>query len=475
MHCARLSLLGLCVLVACSTSERLGDAGLDEDGGTTERPATGDGDGPSGAEGFGAPCQRTSDCGGELFCDEEIEASFVADGLPDEQAELPASYFPGGICAPVPANPFDPSGRNSCNPLNAQPEQGCGQDGACIVLSFDQGQIVACRPVCEPSDDDDGGCGRFGYTCGFSQRVCIEGCQSDEECRLRVEDEDGDGAGDSLVYDEESEAICSPDTFRCELPSFNRAKTGDECERLDDCEANGDCIGAFSARGGFQFPGGFCTKVGCDVEDRECEGDGAVCEPLRPWAPGIVTPPLCLSPCTVGAEPEEDQLGVEGHGEGCREGYRCHYNGGPGAESGVCVGGNYNDREDNNLGAACDEDADCFSPFGLGSCLFLGVNGLQAPTGFCTVMDCAVPGLPEDLCGADGQCIGLNRDLSFCAAGCKDGDDCASGYACADDDQDATTPRICYPACFDDADCGSDATCELDPSAGLGSCVASGT
>jgi hypothetical protein len=308
--------------------------------------------------------------------------------------------------------------------------------------------------------------------CHYDYEACVEGCQSDEECRLQLVDGDGNGLPDALAYDDDSLAFCDPESSRCKHSGGGSAATGDACERLDDCEADGLCIQPLQTFAGLRFPGGTCTKLGCNIEGRECVGDGATCSRLRSWSPGLVTDYACLTGCTVGAEPAEDQLGADGHGEGCRPGYRCHYNGGAGAQSGVCVGGNYNAVTDNNVGAACESEADCYSPFGLGSCVFLQIADVAAEIGSCSLRDCNAPGLPEDLCGAGNECIGLNGDVSFCVKNCTKTDECPEGYACSDDDGNPGTPRICYPACFADAECRDGEVCEPSPM-GAGRCVAS--
>jgi hypothetical protein len=180
---------------------------------------------------------------------------------------------------------------------------------------------------------------------------------------------------------------------------------------------------------------------------------------------------VCMTTCRVGAEPEADRVGVSGHGEGCRPGYRCQYNGGAGAAAGVCVGGAYNDVTENNVGAACETDDECYSPFGMGLCLLLDVGGVTGPQGTCSMLDCYAPGLPEAVCGRGNACIGLSGDVTFCVQECATADECAAGYACADDDADPSTDRICYPACFTDEECRANQACELT-AGGAGQCVA---
>lgn len=421
---------------------------------------------------FGDKCERSSDCDVGLVCDPEIDVSYEVAGLPLRERSIVAPRFPSGVCTPMAAAPFDPNGAASCIPGVLASEQGCGDDGVCVPVTVATEQVVACRPGCDPSDKEPCG-GRFGYACDFESRACIEGCQSDDECRLQLTDADSDGLPDGLKYDGESEATCDTKTFRCVHDGSDGGPVGSPCERLDDCDPDGLCLDPLQTFANTPFPGGYCTKLGCDQPGREC-GAGAVCERLRPLRAALLTDPVCLQSCDVGEEPAADRVGVDGHGAGCREGYACHYNGGTGSK-GVCVGGNYNAVTTNNVGAACDSDDDCYSPFGLGTCMVLAVGDVEAASGVCTVIDCAAPGLPEDLCGPSGECIGLNADITFCVQTCSKADACADGFACTDDDDSGSTANVCFPACFTDADCRQDAeTCrEVAAGAGYGSCVAS--
>ena len=444
-----------------------GDASAD---GGDERDGGGLGSAPGKGE-FGDKCESKSDCGSGLVCDEQIEVSYEVTGLPMRDRSIIAPRFPNGVCTPMAAAPFDPNGTRSCVPGVLASEQGCGDDGVCIPVSVASEQVVACRPECDPSAKQPCG-GRFGYACDFETRACVEGCQSDDECRLQLADGDGDGLADGLIYDADSDATCDPKTFRCVHSGSGGGPVGSPCERLDDCDPDGLCLDALQTFANTPFPGGYCTKLGCDQPGREC-GAGAVCERLRPVRSNLLTDPVCLQVCDVGDEPEADRIGVDGHGDGCREGYACHYNGGAGSK-GVCVGGNYNEVSDNNVGAFCDDDADCYSPFGLGTCMVLAVGDVEAPSGVCSIMDCGAPGLPETLCGAGAECIGLSGDQTFCVQTCSKADACAEGFACTDDDDVPGTPDVCFPACFEDADCRGNEVCrEVATGAGYGSCVAS--
>jgi hypothetical protein len=468
--------IALGLLWACSSST---SGSKHKDAGSQDAGARGDGGGAgSGAAKagvFGAACKKAADCGKGLSCDPEVDNSIKAQGLPAGMKQVASSSYPGGSCTPVPAAAFDPNGVRSCNPLLPQAQQGCGADGACVTVPVGTKTEVACRPLCNPAAAKNE-CGRFGYACDFEMRACVEGCQSDEECRLQLTDANNDGRADGLQYDATSKAICDTESFRCVLHGGGAAaSTGAACKRLDDCEADGLCLQSLQTYGGLPFPDGYCTKLGCDLKGHECSGNGAVCTSVRAWSPGVVTPSACFQGCAVGAEPKADQLGESGHGKGCRTGYRCHYNGGAtGSDQGVCVGGNYNSVTASNIGAACKTDADCFSPFGLGSCLTLSVGGMQPATGVCGIMDCAVPGLPDNICGSGSECIGLSGDITFCAKTCTDAAECATGYACADDDQDTSTPKICYPVCFGNDDCRKGTErCSSTSATNGGTCVAS--
>ncbi len=461
-------ILVLCVAAAaCSSSDRFrGDAGHHSlDGGVQ------DGGAPSNdaLAGLGKACKHDSDCPQGLFCDEEIPGSLKVAGAPGGSINLP--LFPGGSCSPLPLTTYDPDGGTSCDPARPQAAEGCGPNGKCLSEAVDTGTVVGCRVLCEPSETKTG-CARSGYTCELSSHACVEGCASDAECRVHNGDSNGDGVADTIVYDTKSSATCDPHTLRCTHPAAAGAHVGTPCAMAVDCEADGACIDAASSLASMPFPDGLCTKFGCDVNGREC-GDGSVCEALRPWRAGAVSVPACLTSCRVGAEPAAQRLGTAGHGDGCRAGYRCHYNGGAGADDGVCVGGNYNAVAKNNVGDTCDTDADCYSPFGYGRCLYLTLDASSSPAhGTCSVMDCAAPGMPKDLCGSGNECILLRADITFCVRDCSKASQCAAGSACADDDGDESTKSVCFPACFSGKECRTGETCQIPNGMAGGQCVA---
>jgi len=414
---------------------------------------------------LGDLCETDEHCAPGLLCDPETQLPTEIDGLPNGLPSVLSLLFPGGSCTPVPIGPYS---MNSCDPLAPLPLQGCGGDGKCVLEPGFQDDIVACRRQCEPSADTSG-CEQKFYTCDFSVKACVEGCQSDEECRASIVDVDGDGIGDALSYDNVSAAFCDENTRRCAHPGAG-GETGDPCARLDDCESDGVCLADLQTFGGFSFPAGSCTKFGCYTPGRECEGDDAVCTTIRTFSGSETQLESCFTRCEVGADAADDVVGVDGHGAGCRPGYRCHYNGGA-AGDGICVGGDYNDIADNNVGDVCEQVDDCYSGYGLGRCITLGVGQVVASTGVCTLMDCAAPGLPDDVCGEGNNCIWLSDDMTFCVRGCESADECSEGFACMDDDGSPATGKVCFPVCSEDADCREAQRCSIARGETVGECV----
>lgn len=457
-----LSLAGAAGSGACgsddssTTQGQAGSGGGAADGGESRAGRGGGGATAQGEPQLGAACARDADCSGGYLCDQEMRMSVPVQGAPG--GSIDQILFLGGSCTPKRLTAFNPANvGESCDPLEPVGAQGCGPDGVCdAVARSTAGFLVGCRKECDPVAQDTG-C-REGYECDFSDDYCSEGCQDDVECRVVPVDSDGDGTSDALAYDSMSTMTCDPGSARCVHPAGPQA-SGESCMRDEECTENGVCIVPDAVIAGQSFPGGQCTRRGCNYAGQECDA-GTVCEPLRPWLGDSPTEPLCLQRCTVGAEAPELQVGSMGHGEGCREGYRCHYNGGAGVESGVCVGGNYNAVTDNNVGAECESDADCYSPFGLGYCLTYRISSSESLPGICTILDCAAPGMPADLCGEGNECVASgSSDETNCDHHCKTATDCPTSFACTDDDNDTATPRTCIPACRTDADCRSGEKC----------------
>lgn len=421
-----------------------------------------------GAPQLGAACTSDGDCTGGYKCDVEMTTSVTVPRAPEGKVDN--TLFPGGSCTPVALATFDAMGSRSCDPRLPRGSQRCTDEGVCSIETVRGETKVGCRKACEPKANESG-CDRPGYTCDFVDHACIEGCRSDTECRILLIDANGDGEPDMVDYDSESEQTCDDKTGRCIHASGPQAD-GQSCSRDEDCSDDGLCIPPNAAPAGQRFPGGYCTRRGCEVEGRECDS-GTFCESLRPWLGESETEPLCFARCKIGAEEESLRLGKSGHGEGCRTGFRCHYNGGVGAASGVCVGGVYNDVKTNNVGAACKTNDECYSPYGLGYCLAYALSGNVQTPGICTIMDCGAPGIPKDVCGLGNECVSQDSDQSTCLHNCKAATECPTGFACTDDDGEKATPKTCFPLCLTAADCRMNERCQPLPSStsGAGTCV----
>jgi hypothetical protein len=228
--------------------------------------------------------------------------------------------------------------------------------------------------------------------------------------------------------------------------------------------------------------GGYCSKFGCETSGRECEGDGK-CQVRR------IGLDICGQPCTVW---EEDgtpgEIGPMGHATDCREGYSCAWDGVNGAGvagNGICVPGTYNDVMMPNIGAPCDADAeentDCWSPFGAGACLG-GAGTVWGPDNYCSVLDCAAPGAPADICGGDATCVvlflsgaGETPDLGACLENCDSAADCNTNQACTPESafiMGGSDQGLCFPICVDDTNCRTGQTCNIPAGETGGTCMA---
>ena len=165
-----------------------------------------------------------------------------------------------------------------------------------------------------------------------------------------------------------------------------------------------------------------------------------------------------------------------GNTQGCRDAYTCFWGGFPDDPTGACVPGTFNDVTENNIGDACTEASECYSPFGQGACgdadlacSLIGEEPGACQVGFgCTVFDCAAPGMPGDVCGADGECVVTTAGLSLCVAKCSAAESCLSGAACGDLDGDPLTlDSVCLPFCIDSNECRAGEICN-----NLGECAA---
>ncbi|HJL46560.1 MAG TPA: hypothetical protein RMG45_12010 [Polyangiaceae bacterium LLY-WYZ-15_(1-7)] len=454
------------------------DAGTPDAGADAGAPDAGDlcGD-------FASPCTPSRGCTSSAFCQRPLP--FELGGVDDAIRDLPPGtdtmgvFFPGGYCTP---DDFSGDTLNVCDPDDpADPT--CGPCGACIDL----GQDSMCARTCAPNVTDNSDCRDDGYTCDLSREVCFPGCNGDWECRISREDTNGipgiqtpddcerapaDCGGstsgfDALVYDTSSLAVCNPDTWRCEFPGSSTAEGGDPCTRSDEeCEANGRCL----SEDEFGWPSGYCTKFRCDLPGNECAG-GAVCETRR------VGTPLCLAGCTVATGATADPSSWLSNTGGCRTGYACVWNGrdpAGAANNGHCLPGEFNAVTTENIGEPCDEDADCWSPFGQAFCFVDDGPDSGFPGGYCSLLDCGVPGMPAEVCGAGNVCIdldGADGDITGCLAGCTRADECRAGYACSDLDGMPGGQGACLESCSDDGECRSGEVCSIPAGESFGTCV----
>lgn len=422
-----------------------------------EPDAADDGGGAPGVEppacGVGAACTRDEDCETGFSCVSELPIEIIASDLPDGADRLALTAFPGGVCSPLPLLNWDHS--RACDPFAPEGRQGCGRCGNCSGINFAGGLLlVACLEPCVPSLTTSG-CSRDGYSCDLTTHACMHGCSSDVECKIAKLDTDGDGLADTSSYDPESEGSCDPATLRCTRPGRAGAQAGDPCMFDDDCEADGFCYGADRTFAGNPYVDGYCSKDGCDNAGFECAGDG-ICAELRSWSSLRELGIACRKPCTHGAEAEALRLGSAGHGDTCRAGYMCLWNGVAGDASGHCMPGNYNDVAGPNLGAQCLGSSECYSPSGHGLCLTVE-EGLS----ICSVMDCDAPGFDADICGEAGACVLLpDQRRTACMARCTDAGDCPAALGCAlAEGLPTQSIGVCVP-CVNDAECLAGQSCD---------------
>jgi hypothetical protein len=376
---------------------------------------------------------------------------------------ITGTLWRGGYCTPSPVGFVGDPG--SCDPAD---DTACGACASCLNVGESMGRdLSVCLRDCVQSVSNRGGC-TVGNACLLGTGVCFPGCSSNDECRVQRRDTNGNGridpydpstnpGGDRLVYDASTNARCGTTTSRCHHDGVSGAVAGIACTHDFVCERDGDCVTA--------WPGGYCTKFGCHVAGNACAGSGSVCQERR------IGISMCLDGCTVAGEPIADRLGTSGRGLGCRPGYSCVWDGVSGAgvaNNGGCVPGNYNAVAVENVGATCTDDAQCYSPFGAGLCIS---GGVWSPSNYCTILDCAAPGMPPSVCGTSNQCVTLYGDVTACLENCTSASGCNPGHACVDYDGIAATPRVCFPVCTATADCRSGETCSIPSGSMSGTCV----
>lgn len=440
------------------------DAGRDSTVDSAAADAQADSDGARHCP-LGLPCSVETDCDRGPCLEEN--ATFIGGesdpivGHPDGTTRVPTTLWKDGYCLQRMASPPDAMG---CDP---DEPTACGDCGRCVGIVRDS-PATACFRSCTATPDDNDLC-RDGYRCDLALQVCLPGCTSDDGCRISRMDTNGDGtidpdSGDQLVYDTDSDATCDRESWRCQHGGTDGAVAGDVCEKDSECMADGQCL----TSAGSGWPGGYCTRVRCDLEGRECSGENSICQ-----SRGLESP-WCLAGCEVasGEWTEGDSASYLDVTSGCREGYTCRWAGSRADSSpnGGCVPGEFNAIETPNVGASCDDDTGCYSPFGLGACLNQGTWPSQ---GYCSVIDCGAPGMPSDLCGPNAQCVdadGTAGEMTWCLSNCGSADDCGDGFGCLDYDGVPDTPNVCFPGCLDDTDCATDERCEIPEGLTVGRC-----
>jgi hypothetical protein len=329
--------------------------------------------------------------------------------------------------------------------------------------------------TCSPSLTDNAEC-RETYDCGLTSSACVPGCATDDECRVVRKDTNGNGfidpydamanpMGDALVYDDSANSTCNTATYRCEHDGTMGAEAGDTCEFDFECEQNGDCIQDFddpaTAENEGGWPGGYCTKFGCDIAGNDCAGAGKCQE----RGLGIA---ICVQACEVAATTDGDPFSDP---RDCAPGYSCFWDGtsGAGMGNGGCVPGNYNDVRTANVGEACADETECYSPFGSGQCRDFGAGD------HCTLFDCGAPGMPMDVCGTGATCAQISgSDTSLCVKDCTTAADCLPGNGCWDTsvagiNTGGTT--VCFPGCLEDSHCGTGERCVGASMTATGECM----
>ncbi len=448
------------------------DANLDVPDADVGRP-----DVPAGCD-LGVACTPERGCRRSAFCQGEIMFSLDEDeairDLPPG-AETMGTLFANGYCT---ADDLSMNALLFCDP-DDELDEVCGECGSCIRVGPD----TMCARDCTASANDNSDCRDDGYACDLNLEVCFPGCNSDTECRVRRTETNGiaglqtpDDCGadparcnddatnfDELVYSDIGSPVCNTDTFRCEFTGGADAEAGDTCELDSDCETNGECLDFEDSDGGPAWPGNYCTRFRCDLDGITCAGEGK----CQSRGVGVA---LCLAGCSVGrgegVDPDDSSTWRVSP-DGCRDGYACSWDGAGAADgNGGCVPGEFNDVETPNIGEACTEDSDCWSPFGIGFC----IDGF--PDGYCTIRDCGAPGLPTGINGTNGVCIsGIDPDddaFALSLATCESPDDCRDDYGCVDVGVDT---RACFPVCEVDADCKATQRCDVPDGSTVGSCV----
>jgi hypothetical protein len=383
--------------------------------------------------------------------------------------------FQGGYCITYGA------GSAGCDP--DVPET-CPEGSICILLFIDEAtgqEYYGCVDECSYASSSGvpwtNNCDcRDGYECLLGSGFCWTGCSNDNECCEIYHDGEGgrdDGARQDAEVTElpatECTDTCDPCTYSCiknGCPGGDCA-VGDGCLHDSDCPPMGRCLEEYYYDWAI---GGLCIQDSCDLTGRECP-EGAGCANLGSSLDPFYT---CVVPCAAGTQPgDTDYPCRDVDPAGPSEGdYACNpvsegFYWDPISDDGFCWPGNFTEGTA-AVGTECEEDSECLSPFGLGSCMTLW----ETPPSFCTI-SCGETMAVDGVCQPESETTGTASAacaIGICLPSCDTpsgtlGDNgCALRMACYDtsvfgdiwvkDGTDAPT-GLCFAPCVDDDWCSN--------------------
>jgi len=436
-----------------------------------------------------AVCQ-TAPTGGEIgaACTSSASCDYAAHCLPEQVESFDGEIYVdlyGGACVLYGAGP------EACDP--AVPEI-CPDGSRCVFMGSAMGQdFYGCWDSCEPVDTSGNpyeyNCGcRVGYACSLTRKICLSGCSNDRLCCEGWSDLDGDTTkeADEIVVKEgctnvcdegglfegDEACICSV-SFKCTNEGDPSARWGGPCVGDAWCPPDGTCYNEFNYRdeemGETLFPGGYCVKEACQYVGRGCSDFGGACANL-----GTGSHPLyyCVGACHTGRElndPLYECRTTPGEEQACvpvDPGF--WLSAPPAGEDGYCWPGNFPGSE-KAIGAPCESDDECVSPFGLGMCFDID---RAAMTPFCSVSCNEASASHASLCGGnDGSGTATGACWSgLCWEACAEPGGSLGSNSCSSPDNACyhtatmgtyvvvagglnVPPGICLPACTSDSWC----------------------